>query len=378
MQVFAIPSIAPEMAAGLKTSEALVGALLMLVFLAGLVSSVFGGFVVTQIGPVRTSQLSMVLGAVGLGLGAMPNLSFVALGTCFLGASYGLVNPSTGQMLQTAITSHRRGLLFSVKQSAVPLGGILAGVVAPPLALALGWQGALLAIGASSLFGAAVLHATRHWFPFDRSAVDTKRPRTFGDLELIWKILPLRYVCLAAGAFSGVQFMLTTYMVTVLVHHVGIGLVVAGIGLSLFSAGGIVGRFCWGHAADVVGSGVRVLLPVYCVVLVLVTIFPLIGANWSVPLIYAFLLVLGSVAAGWNGAFIGEVLRLSPPGDSARTIGGGMVLPFAGGLVGVGLFALCYRLLGDSGRASWSIGAYALVGCYFSWKALVTVRRQEA
>ncbi len=91
MQVFTIPSIAPTIAAGLGASEAFVGVLLILVYSAALVVSLFAGSFVTRVGAVRVAQLSMVLGTVGLGLAAIPFQIVVALGAILLGASYGLV-----------------------------------------------------------------------------------------------------------------------------------------------------------------------------------------------------------------------------------------------------------------------------------------------
>ncbi|MFX7739918.1 hypothetical protein ABTJ99_21440, partial [Acinetobacter baumannii] len=47
--------------------------------------------------------------------------------------------------------------LVSVRQTSVPMGGVLAGLVAPPLVLGLGWNAACVAIGGvTAALGAAV------------------------------------------------------------------------------------------------------------------------------------------------------------------------------------------------------------------------------
>jgi MFS family permease len=374
LQVFTIPAIAPAMAAGIGVGESLVGVQVILVYLASMFTSMYAGSVVVRLGPVRTAQLSMALGALGLGCAALPSPVVVAFASLVLGVSYGLVNPATGQMLDSASSPARRGFLFSIKQTAVPLGGILAGMIAPPCALLLGWQGALLAIGATTLGGAAAMQVKASWFPFTRTRESETRPSMFGDLAVIWRVPALRYTCLGVGCFAGVQFTLTTYLVTLLVNGAGVGLIAAGVGLSFFNTGGIVGRFAWGIVADWVGAGLPVLSALFACGVALLLVFPWIAADWPTPLIYGFLGILGVVVAGWNGVFLGELLRLAPPGASARVLGGGLVFGFAGALISIGSFLLVYRWLGNYNLTSWTVTIIAVAGLSFAVKALARVR----
>jgi predicted MFS family arabinose efflux permease len=374
LQVFTIPAIAPEMAAGIGVDESLVGVQVSLVYLASMFTSMYAGSVVVRLGAVRTAQLSMVLGALGLGCAALPLPIVVALASLLLGVSYGLVNPSTGQMLDSAASPERRGFLFSVKQTAVPLGGILAGILAPPCAVRLGWQGALVTIATTALAGAAAMQLKAHWFPFTPAAESASRPSMFGDLAVIWRVPGLRYLCLGTGCLAGVQFTMTTYLVTMLVQGAGIGLIAAGVGLSFFNMGGMAGRFTWGIVADLVGSGLQVLSVLFACALALLLVFPWMSAHWPSALIYGFLGVLGVLAAGWNGVFLGELLRLAPPGESARVLGGGLVLGFAGALFGIGSFLLAYYSIGSYRATSWVVIVLALCGLFFARKSLALVR----
>lgn len=375
VQVFTIPAIAPAMAAGIGVGESLVGLQVILVYLASMFTSMYAGSVVVRMGPVRTAQLSMVLGAAGLGSAALPSAFVVAVASLVLGVSYGLVNPSTGQMLDSAASPDRRGFLFSVKQTAVPLGGIVAGVLAPSFAVLLGWQGALLAIGAATLGGAAAMQMKAYWFPFTRARGSETRPSMFGDLAVIWQVPALRYTCLGVGCFAGVQFTLTTYLVTLLVQGASIGLIAAGVGLSFFNFGGIAGRFGWGIVADRLGAGLPVLSALFATAVGLLLAFPWIAADWPTALLYGFLGVLGVVVAGWNGVFLGELLRLAPPGESARVLGGGLVFGFAGALISIGTFLLVYRWIASYNVTAWTVIVIALIGLFFILKALAFVRR---
>ena len=375
LQVFTIPAIAPAMAAGIGVGESLVGVQVILVYLAAMFTSMYAGSVVVRFGAVRTAQASIALGAAGLASAAFPSPYVVGVASLVLGIAYGLVNPSTGDMLDSAANAQRRGFLFSVKQTAVPLGGILAGMLGPPCTVAFGWQGALVALAAATMLGAVAAQLTAHWFPFARATATKARTSMFGDLAVIWRTPALRYTCIGTGCFAGVQFTLTTYLVTMLVQGAGVGLIAAGIGLSFFNSGGIVGRFTWGAVADLVGAGLPVLSALFTCALALLLVLPWVTGDWPTALIYGFLCALGVVGAGWNGVFLGELLRLAPPGESARVLGGGLVLGFAGALLGIGAFLGIYRLAGSYNATSWTLIFSGLCGLAFVLKALALVRR---
>ena len=66
-----------------------------------------------QLGAVRATQLSLVGSAIGLGLAAVPSVVMIVLASFVLGASYGLLNSATGQMLETAIPPAHRAMALS-------------------------------------------------------------------------------------------------------------------------------------------------------------------------------------------------------------------------------------------------------------------------
>lgn len=358
------------MAASLGVTDSLVGAQVILVYLAAMLASLFAGSVVVQLGAMRTTQLSLLGSAVGLGLAAVPSVVVIGLASVMLGASYGLVNPATGQMLESATPPARRAMAFSIKQSALPVGGMLAGVMAPLLAVSLGWQAALWVMACAAVAGALALETKRRWFVFQQPTSGGKRSSAWRDVDVIWSRPALRYTCLAVSAFAGVQLVLTTYIVTILVQHAGIGLVAAGIALSFFNGGGMLGRFGWGLAADAIQSGSRVLAGMFGSGVLLLVAFSFLQAAWPIVLVYGFVAALGAVVVGWAGVFVSEVLRLAPPGEAARVIAGAYVFTFGGALSGLGLFLLGFQLLRDYGATVWILVAMASAGFLLSLKVL--------
>jgi sugar phosphate permease len=161
-----------------------------------------------------------------------------------------------------------------------------------------------------------------------------------------------------------------------LVQGGGVALIAAGIGLSFFNVGGILGRFLWGFVGDVLGSGPPVLSALFAVAFALLLALPWMTGEWPTSLIYAYLGILGVVAAGWNGVFLGELLRQAPSGESARVLGGGLVFGFAGALVFLGAFITTYRIAGTYAVTSWTVTFAALCGLAFALKSLALTRQR--
>ncbi|MCB2033843.1 MAG: MFS transporter, partial [Ottowia sp.] len=143
MALLTVPAMAPVVAEALGVSPTLVGVYVALCYLAAMISSLIGGTLVRRLGAIRVSQVGLGLCAVGLLLCAVPWLPAVALGALCIGAGYGPITPASSHLLALTTPPHRMSLVFSIKQTGVPAGGMLAGALVPGLLLLVGWQGAL-------------------------------------------------------------------------------------------------------------------------------------------------------------------------------------------------------------------------------------------
>lgn len=361
--LFVMPAIAPAIAADLALPAALIGYQVSIVYLGAMIMSVMAGSLSAIWGPVRTAQAGLLLGVAGLLLATVPHLAAFAVAALLIGMGYGLINPPSVNMLEKVSSPGNRGMLFSIKQTAVPLGGIIAGLVGPPVALLYGWQAALLVCAAMSLVMIAMVQPFARRFDNDRDRALRLRDSPFRDIGLVWRERVLRWITLSAFFFAAVQFTLTTYLVTLLVEDVRLGLVAAGLALSVFQLSAVAGRLAWGALADLTRSGLQVLLVAY--LLALASILPLIfmTKQWSMALIYLCLGVLGAAGAGWNGVFVGEIVHLAPPESSGRAIGGAFAFTFAGALVGPSAFAITHHWLGLYTHTMVLLAAFAAAGC---------------
>jgi sugar phosphate permease len=351
--VIAPTVVAQDITRRLAVPPAAVGVYIAIVYLGAMLSSVLGGQVVAQRGAIRTSQWALCLCAIGLGLISVGSTSIAALGAFVLGLGYGPITPASSQILARTTPAHRMGLVFSLKQTGVPLGGVIAGFAVPPLALGSGWPAALLGIGAAAVLcagGAQTLRASLDTglSPGARSAGVAA---LIEPLRMIWSAPRLRTIAACSFVFSAVQVCVTAYAVSYLTGQLRWSLVAAGAALSASQGAGVVGRVLWGWIADR-GPGARLMLGVLCAMMMACgLVMPLWDAGSPRALVLMALVVYGATAIGWNGVFLAAVARLAPPGQAGVATGGTLAFTYLGVVVGPPLFGVVASVSSDYGLA---------------------------
>ena len=150
-----------------------------------------------------------------------------------------------------------------------------------------------------------------------------------------------------------------------LVQEANYGLVAAGVMLSVAQGAGVAGRIIWGWIADRLGNCLGLLLTLSGVMVVCCAVMAFMTPQWPHALMALLFLVFGASAIGWNGLFLAEVARLSPPGKVSVATSGAMVWNFAGILIGPALFALIYRVNGSYAQTYGLLTAFAVAGFVF-------------
>jgi predicted MFS family arabinose efflux permease len=238
-------------------------------------------------------------------------------------------------------------LVFSIKQTGVPLGSMLAGAIVPPLSLLIDWQLSMLVVAALCLVCAGVSQSLRAELDSDRQA----------DLHIRWGSLiePIRMVLahralltMAACSFmfSMVQLSLTTYLVTFLHDDLSYGLVVAGLALSVTQLGGIGGRVVWGYVADRWLGARRMLLLLASMMALGALASAFLTTDTPHGVVIAILVGFGASAIGWNGVYLAEVARRAPPGMASMATGGTLAFTFLGVVLGPPMFGALSGLFG--------------------------------
>jgi MFS family permease len=353
MSNIVLSTIAPKVAESLGVAPVLVGYHVGLTFGAAAVASIYGGIVVLRLGAARTTQLSMVSSVIGVALLALPHVGFIALGSLFIGAGMGFASPAASHLLVHHTSPDRRNLLFSVKQTGVPLGGVIISLTAPMLAVTVGWRWSLAMIAAVGIATLLITERARVAWDSDRRPAGSLRSTPFGGIPLVWRQKALRWVALAAVLFSSVQRILLSFTVIYLVAEGGYGLVEAGVMLSVAQVGGATSRIPWGWLADRQRSGLAVLTLICAIMIVSSILLIVLDASWPKPLVYLLFFLLGASCVGWNGIVHAECARLSPAGMISLAAGGMSFFVFGGVMFGPPVFAVAYGVIGWYGGTLW-------------------------
>ncbi len=343
--VLAFPAMATEIGASLAIQPALIGYLVSLAYGVAMLLSLVSGQTLRRYGACRQGQVALVAFALACGAAASGTLVGLGLAGVLLGAGYSLINPATSHLLARVTPARHRNTVFSLKQTGVPAGGILAGLATPALAVAFGWQAAIGGIALASLLLLVALAPLRAGLDADRDPSLPVLRRPLAGLLLVLRLAPLRWMSVGVFFMSAIQLSLSAYLVVFLVEEGGLGLVPAGALLAATQAAGFVGRLLWGWLADRVGDGNGVLLGLVALMLAASLLTALVTPEWPLAAVYALFLVFGASAIGWNGVFMAEIVRLAPPSEVGNATAGALVPTFGGVLFGPSLFAVAYKLL---------------------------------
>ena len=345
--VYCAPVMAPVAGPALGVSPAAVGYYIAASYLGSMVGSAAAGGWVARFGPIRVSQAGLALCFCGLALAATGWPPAVMLGGFIVGLGYGPTTPASSSILVHTPPKYF-SLIFSIKQTGVPAGGALAGLLVPTLILAFGWQWGAAAIGAACLILALGIGAVRSHYDRDLDPHSPVSLRSaLAPVRLVLADKRLRQLCLTGVVYGGVQITLVTYLVTFLVESFALSLVLAGLVMAAAQVASVTGRVLWGVLADRVlkrrtilgllgiGMGISALLALAA------------GPGWPMWLLLVYASAFGATAVGWNGVFLAEVARLAPAGRASAATGGALFFTFLGVVVTPLLFNAVLALAGS-------------------------------
>jgi MFS family permease len=346
----AIPSVlAPVAASDFDVAPTALGRWVGFSYMIAMFAGLAGGTLVGRYGPSRVHQAAVLGVALGLATGAGAQVALLLLCGLCLGAAHGLVNPASSAILAAASPPRIRSMVFSIKQTGVPLGGAIAGILVPALLLWMSWQAAVLAlaIGAAVLLVLVVRHD-----PADDAArrLERLRLRSFAaPVAEVWANRPILELAAVSGVYSAIQISFLTYLVSYLKLELGYSLVAAGVVFAVAQISGAAGRVLWGVVADHLLKPRSVLAGLGMVMIVCGGALASLNPAWPPAAVLAVCVLYGATAVGWNGVFLAEVARLAPDGRVAYLTGGTQFFTFAGVLIGPPLFGAIASATGTYG-----------------------------
>ena len=347
-----IPTLTGFIKTDLDLSAAVAG-LTVSAFTVGRVLGSYGaGVAADRLGERRV----LVAGGVATGtiVAVAVSLPFALLvmGLALAGVASAASTPAGGRLVLLAFPRNRRGFALGVRQTGVPVGGLVAAALLPALAHVNGWRWSLAVAGAITALSVVPLVLSRgervesaparvdDWSPFrDRTVL----------LLAVWGCL------LVSG-----QYALVAFFALDLHRNAGFALATASLLLAVAQAFGIVGRMGWGALSDrLLRRGRKPLLIALTLVALLAALL-LFALPRSAPVAVwiPVAALAGFALIGFQGLWVTMVAEAAGPAQAGTATGFAITFVAAGIAVSPPLYGLVADLAGTY-RAIW--GALALV-----------------
>lgn len=361
--VLALPTLATVAAPHFGFGPETIGYQISIVYAAAALLSSVAGLYVRRHGAAAMSILAMALSALGLIGIASGNLLLAILASASIGSAYGLTNPAASHLLFRFAPRHRQNIVFALKQTGVPLGGILAAMLLPRLAGPFGWQAAIGVSAGLMALVAVPLGLSRRRLDDDRNPkASLGAGGVLSGVRLVIETPKLRAFAIMGWAYASAQFCLFTFLITMLVKDLGWGLVAAGGAATVMQVGGVVGRIAWSLLADWIGRGVAILIAIGLGSTAFSLVLAAATSGWPDALLLGVAFGFGFCLVGWNGLWLAEVARAARPDEVSLATGGVLAFTFAGIVLGPATFATIYRFVGSYGITYGIFSVYTLAG----------------
>ena len=358
-----MPVLADRLAESFGISPAWLGFYLFLQNVMAIVAAVGCGSFILRYGALRISQMTLLLMGGSLVVIAAGQLWLYPLAAILLGAA-AVSTPASSHILARVCPPRLAPLIFSVKQTGVPVGALIGGFLIPFLlglvfysatlgtTIRLGPFGAAAATALVIFFVALLLQPFREYFDSDR---DHRQKISFGDMRatliMVIRNPDLRDISFAAFAFGGLQALFSGFFILFMIDGLNYSEVEAGSVFAISSFMAIWARILWGVLGGSIvpvrwvfaGLGLFAGIAALCVTL--------IDFTWTVNGVLAVAVLFNVTAISWHGILLSETARLAPEGQVGSVTGG--VLSFTS--IAMMIYPALYGLI-LAATGSYSIG----------------------
>jgi MFS family permease len=355
MSGLTIPVLAPPIAAETGLSPSLVGLYTAFLYGGSMISSLAGGGFLLRFGALRVSQACLVVVAIGLLINA-PGLTLLfVIGAVITGLGGGPSTPASSQILARYANPAQAPLIFSIKQTGVPVGGVIAGALLPVCVSLFGWRGAIVCAALMALTLALLLQPLRAEFDSDRQPQRSlKLTDIRATMTAVLSDKRVRDLAMGLFAFTGLQLAFASFFVSFLSLGLGWTLTDAGIAYSVAMGAGIVGRLIWGWVGTKYVPPLLLLAMLGFVMGLAHMAIGLVTPEWQTMAVWGVAFAYGLTGIGYQGVLLAEIARVAPPGMAGVITGGAVFFAYAGMILLPAAFGLILALL-DSYRLAFLI-----------------------
>ena len=346
-----LPVLAPALRDAYDLSLFRVGIVLDSVWIGTMLTLLPWGVLADRLG----ERLVLAIGLGGCGAALIAAAQAGSFAQLFVllalaGAAGASVNSASGRAVMQWFPASERGFALGVRQTAIPLGGLVAAVALPVLGVHSGFLFLAALCFAGAIFGAAVIRERE-------AAADVLEPRglrrTLRDSRLWW-------LCGGSSLYVAAQIAVTGFVVLFLHDERGFSPGEAAAVLAGIQVLATVLRIAAGRWSDLLGSRIVPLRRVGLASSVTLALAAAVLEAPAVVLVPAFILA-GGLAMSWNGLSFTAAAELAGRGRSGAAIGMQQTALSAAGAVVPPAFAAL--VAATSWRAGFALAAvFPLVG----------------
>lgn len=372
--MFGVAVLAPELRAHFHLTLAQTGIVLAALVIGMTPTLLPWGLLADRVGERVVLPVGLAAAAFALaGVGVARNFGELVLLLVAAGALSASANAASGRAVMQWFARSERGLALGIRQTNVPIGGLVAALALPTLAgsAGLGWAFAALGAGcaAGALAGAVLLRDPTR-YPARDLAPSRPPPVPVRPLRLpaVWRI--------SWGSALIMVGQIATMSFTVLFLHEGRGFTTGAAALVL-AASQVLGatfRIVAGHWSDRLGTRI---VPLRRLALGVSATLVLVAAVARAPawILVPALIIAGGLGLSWNG------LSFTAAAEVAGTRASGAALGLQQTILGIGGIAAPIGFAALVSATSWRVaflvaGLFPIVG-WSTLRPLADARRAE-
>jgi MFS family permease len=349
-----LPNMAPVVAQALDIDPHLIGYYTGVVYLFSSLGQVSCGGFILRYGAVRMSQISLFFMGAALTTGYFGELLVFVVSAALIGLASSVSTPASSHLLARYSPPKYAPLIFSVKQTGVPVGGLMAGIMVPFLLSWLGWKGVFVASGVFLMIFAIMLQPIRNRFDTDRNPTQSLKPGfIWQTLRQVMATPSLRDLALGMFCFVGLQGLFGSYFVTYISETMERPLESANYIFSIAMSTAIAARILWGWVGSALMPARRLIAYLSAVMVVAAVGMGSIEPGWTDLAIIGVAILYCISAISWHGLMMAELARLSPAGQVGPVTGAALACAGAGMMAYPMLYAVLVEMTGDA-----SLGFY--------------------
>jgi hypothetical protein len=243
--------------------------------------------------------------------------------------------PASSHILARVCPPNIAPVVFSVKQTGVPVGSLIGGLLLPFLlglvfysatlgtTVRLGTYGAAAATAFIVFLVVVGLQPIREHFDSGRNP---QQPISLGDLRVTMRLVltnyPLRDIAFAAFAFGGLQSVFAGFFILYMIDGLGHSEVSAGQVFAIASFSAVWARILWGWVGGSLLSPRLVLSGIGLVGGFSAVSMLWLDTSWSVAAILVIAIFYNISALSWHGILLAETARLAPADQVGGVTGG--------------------------------------------------------